>query len=161
MPTKKKKPNEYGKKPNGKNDTGRPSKLTPEVLAKLETYFKAAMTDEEACQLAEIHPSVLYRYCEEHPEFRDKKEWLKKDTTGRAKQVVRMAILDKDAKAAMWWLERKAKADFGNSTKIEMPEPVRVYVKDYEYENKVLDHIDAVTGDGTRKEHNTDQGQSD
>ena len=55
-------------------------------------------------------------------------------------------------------IERKAKADFGNTTKIEMPEPVRVYVRDYEYDKKVADHIDAVTGDGTRKKANTDQG---
>lgn len=151
----------YKKKPNGKNDTGRPSCMTPEVISKLETYFKAAMTDVEACQMAGIPIASFYRYCEENPDFRDKKEYLKQDTTGRAKQVVRMAILDKDAKAAMWWLERKAKADFGNSTKVEVSEPVRVYVKDYEYTEKVLDHIDAVTGDGTRKKDNTDQGQSD
>lgn len=144
-----------------KHPGGRPTKLTPEVLAKLDTYFMAAMTDEEACQLAGIDPSNLWRYCEKNPEYRKRKEMLKQNTTGRAKQVVRMAILDKDVKASMWWLERKAKAEFGNSTKLEMPEPIKVYVKDYEYDKKVLDHIDAVTGDGTRKKANTNKGQSD
>ena len=140
---------------------GRPEAITAQVLTKLETAFKAGATDTEACLLADIDPRTLYRYCEQHPKFSQKKERLKEDTKARAKQVVRMAILNNDPRVATWYLERKAKNEFGASTKLEIPEPVRVYVKDYEYDNKVLDHIDAVTGDGTRKQTDTNNGQPD
>lgn len=137
---------------------GRPEAINAAVLQKLETAFKAGATDTEACLMADIAPSTLYDYCQKHPKFAERKEALKEDTKARAKQVIRLAILNNDPKVATWYLERKAKDEFGNSTKLEIPEPVRVYVKDYEYDTKVLDHIDAVTGDGTRKQDNTDKG---
>ncbi len=147
----------YKKKANGKNATGRPDSMTPETIARLEDAFLSNNSDEEACLQAGVSTSAFYRYCEAHPKFRERKELLKKDNSAKAKKIVRMAILNNDVKAAMWWLERKEKAEFGNSTKLEIPEPVRVYVKDYEYDEKVLDHIDAVTGDGTRKENSPGQ----
>ena len=145
-------------RPPKKHPGGRPTVFTPSTIAKLETAFKAGATDTEACLMADINPATLYRYFEQNPGFREKTNALKEDTKIRAKQVVRMAILANDPKVATWYLERKAKDEFGNSTKLEIPEPVRVYVKDYEYDTKVLDHIDAVTGDGTRKQNNTDKG---
>lgn len=145
-------------RPVKKHPGGRPPVMTESVLQKLETAFKAGATDTEACLMADISPATLYDYCQKNPHFSERKEALKEDTKARAKQVVRMAILNNDPRVATWYLERKAKNEFGNSTKLEIPEPVRVYVKDYEYDTKVLDHIDAVTGDGTRKQTDTDKG---
>ena len=59
------------------NKGGRPSKMTPEVLAKLEHSFSLGLSDREACLYAEINPATLYRYCENHQEFCKRKELLK------------------------------------------------------------------------------------
>ena len=44
----------------------RPTKMTPEVLAKLEHAFKIGLTDAEACAYVGIDPSNFYRYQEKH-----------------------------------------------------------------------------------------------
>lgn len=68
-----------------KNKGGRPTKMTPETLEKLELAFWNSFTDEEACLHAEIDPKTLYRYCNENPAFASKKEILKKKPNLKAK----------------------------------------------------------------------------
>lgn len=69
---KNKKPNKYKKKENGKNDTGRPSVITQEVLLKLEQAFKMGCSDKIAYQHAGISMASFYKYKSENPEFAEK-----------------------------------------------------------------------------------------
>lgn len=56
---------------------GRPTKMTPSVLGKLEEGFLYGLTDEQACLYVDIHPDTLYEYCKENPKFSERKEILK------------------------------------------------------------------------------------
>lgn len=71
---------------------GRPSALTPVVIAKLEDAFVCGATHQEACAYAGIHPSSLYRHMEKNPEFRERISGLKGMLTLRAKMVIFEAL---------------------------------------------------------------------
>lgn len=103
---------------------GRPTVMTEEVLQKLEYAFMRGLTDLEACLFANIGTTTLYNYCEENPEFRERKEELKKNPTAKAKLNVYEAIENKDVDVSKWYLERKAKDEF--STKQEVSGDIKV-----------------------------------
>ena len=100
------------------NKVGRPTVMTDDVLDKLEMLFAKGLTDREACLIADINPSTLYNYCNDHPEFLERKELLKEQIKTQAKLNVAEAIEKKDIDMSKWYLERKAKDEF--STKQEI-----------------------------------------
>lgn len=116
------------------NKVGRPTVMTEELLQKLEYAFMRGLTDVEACLYADIGTTTLYNYCEENPEFRERKEELKKNPTAKAKLNVYEAIESKDVDVSKWYLERRAKDEF--STKQEVAANVT-------YEDKLKDVVDA------------------
>ena len=88
-----------------------------ERLTKLEQAFAIGCNDKEACAYAEITPDQLYYYTREvNPEFQAKKEELKEKPILKAKQTIFKGL--DDPINAKWYLERKAKAEFGNSLDI-------------------------------------------
>ena len=104
--TKKKSKNEYEK-------IGRPTKITPVVLVKLESAFAIGCSDVEACVFADISRDCLYDNIKKTPDFADKKEALKQNPILKAKQTIFDNL--NDNKTAQWYLERKCKLEFGNS----------------------------------------------
>lgn len=101
-----------------KNKVGRPSVMTKEMIGKLEMLFAKGLSDREACLIANINPSTLYDYCNEHPDFSERKELLKEQIKTTAKLNVAEAIEKKDIDMSKWYLERKARDEF--STKQEI-----------------------------------------
>ena len=99
---------------------GRPSKITESVLSKLEEAYTMGCSDREACLLAEISPSVLYRYQEKNPEFRERKQTLQKAMTIQARRVMKRDLEEGDSTAARWYLERKEKQEFSPKADIDM-----------------------------------------
>lgn len=97
---------------------GRPFKITPDILAKLEECFLKGHSDEEACIINEIDPATLYRYCQSHPNFASKKELLKNNPKLIARRNIFKRLEEGDAEFSKWYLERKAKDEF--STKQEV-----------------------------------------
>lgn len=93
-------------------NTGRPTVMTPEVIAKLEDAFSHAMTDEQACCIAGIGRDSLYDYIKKNPSFGDKKELLKKRIDIMAKHRLISAIDGGDVPSVKFWLERKCKDEF-------------------------------------------------
>lgn len=102
----------YTIRPDGKKDTGRPTKLTPETITKLETAFSLGCSDVEACLYADISKSALYEYQKAHPEFADRKELLKDKLVFKSRSVVAEALNNNDREMAKWYLERKKKNEF-------------------------------------------------
>ena len=86
---------------------GRPTKMTPEVIQKLETAFIAGCTDLEACCYADVGKSTLYDYCQEHPEFSERKETLKNQPIMQSRFIVQSALLDGDLNTANRVIDRK------------------------------------------------------
>lgn len=94
------------------NKGGRPTKMTSETIAKLEQAFSLGCSDLEACIYADVSPSILYRFQEKNPEFRERKEMLKQKLVLKARTVVAEALKNKDENTAKWYLERKARDEF-------------------------------------------------
>lgn len=98
---------------------GRPTVMTKATIQKLEDGFMKGLTDEQCCDYADISSSTLYNYCNEHPEFMEKKERLKNSPSVKAKINVVEAIESGDIELSKWWLERKNKAEFSTKQEID------------------------------------------
>lgn len=94
---------------------GRPTKITPEVIDKLEEAFSISCTDDEACIHAGIAPATLYKYQRKNPEFAERKEALKLRTNLLARKTIVANMTD--VGTAKWWAERKM--EFAPKSKIE------------------------------------------
>lgn len=109
---------------------GRPLVMTDDVLQKVEHAFSMGCTDKEACLYADIAPSTLYKYCEDHPDFSERKELLKDKPVLAARTVVVKAIESGDTKMAWLYLERKRAEEFGQRKKVEIEEKVHALTLD-------------------------------
>lgn len=96
---------------------GRPAKITPDVLAKLEEYFRKGLSDEKACFMADIAVDSLYRYIKKHPEFRDRKEALKARPDIDA-QVKIVDSIKENVAVAQWWITKRV-PEFKDTVKVE------------------------------------------
>ena len=90
-----------------KNVGGRPTVMTPEVIAKLEDAFSWGCTDLEACCNADISKDALYDYCNKYPKFSERKEVLKNQPVMKARRVVQAALDDDDINTAHKVIDRK------------------------------------------------------
>lgn len=90
---------------------GRPTVMTPEVLAKLEEAFAWGCSDVEACLWADIAPATLYKYQDSNPEYSERKAELKETPILLARKSV-VSNLSKDRELALKFLERKKKDEF-------------------------------------------------
>lgn len=86
---------------------GRPTKFTPQTIAKLEQAFLMGCTDLEACLFADVSKTALYNYQDANPEFVDRKETLKQNPVMKARQVILGALGDADVNTAHKVIERK------------------------------------------------------
>lgn len=107
--------------------------MTPATLQKLREAFLLGCSDREACFFAEISPSSLYAYQQHHPDFLEQKELWKADLTFKARRVVVDAINTGDLRVSQWYLERKAKDEFGLRTEHvgKNGEPIEFVLQDF------------------------------
>lgn len=95
------------------NQAGRPSVMDEDTVRKLEQAFQSGFSAATACHLSGISRSTFYEHLANDQEFSDKMSVAREWVTQQAKQVVVEAITNKDLRAAQWWLERKARHEFG------------------------------------------------
>lgn len=86
---------------------GRPSKMTPERVKKLEDAFLWGCNDTEACLYADISRQTLHNYQEKHPEFIDRKERLKTNPLMMAKRIQFEDLVGSDSTIAQKVIDRK------------------------------------------------------
>lgn len=98
-------------------DVGRPTVMTPQIIALLEEAFSWGCSDIEACLHANIGKTALYEYQKDHPEFTERKEELKENPILKARKSV-VNALDDDSELALKYLERRKKDEF--STRAEL-----------------------------------------
>jgi len=97
-------------KTKAKHPGGRPTVMTPEVIAKLEQAFAIDATVEEALSYAEIKRDAFYDYLKRNKEFGDRIADLRNRPILKARQTI-VKGLD-ESKNAQWYLERKRKVEF-------------------------------------------------
>ena len=97
---------------------GRPTVVTPEVLAKLEQAFGMGCSDKEACLYADISMDALYNYQNRRPDFAEWKALLKEKPVLKARNTVVTSLSDPET--AKWYLERKTKGEFNARQSMEL-----------------------------------------
>lgn len=99
---------------------GRPSDMTPPVVAKLIVAFNNGYNIGEACDYADIHRTTYYRWLEKDDQFSYKMSQAQAMPNRKAKEVVLSALNQGDISAAKWWLERKD-PEFKNKGELVVP----------------------------------------
>lgn len=129
-----------------KRPVGRPSTITPEVIAKLEQVFAMDGTVEEALSYAEIKPNAYYDYLNAHPEFSQRITDLRQRPLLKARQTI-IKSLD-NPKDAQWYVERKRKKEFAQRTELTGldGEPIKIAF-DKIFENGSSSITSEATGD--------------
>jgi hypothetical protein len=105
-----------------KKQIGRPTLINDDLVQKLEAAVRDGFSIDTACRLSGISRSTYYEHFRQDEDFSDKMKLAQEWTTQRAKQVVAQAIDKGDLKAAQWWLERKARAEFATNMPV-LPTP--------------------------------------
>jgi len=95
-----------------KQKYGRPTVITDDVIRKLEVAFAAGFGVTASCYYSGISTSTYYEHISLNKKFSDKMTLAQEFSTHRARQVILQAINNGDVKAAQWWLEHKARAEF-------------------------------------------------
>lgn len=95
---------------------GRPTKMTDDIIGKLEAAFMMWFTDEEACLYADIHVDTLYAYCKKNPEFSERKERLKKSLRAVVKSNLSRELIKWDKQVTQFFAETKMKEEFSRRT---------------------------------------------
>lgn len=99
------------------NIGGRPKVISEATVRKLEQAFKDGLSVSEACFVSGIGRRTFYDHKASNADFARKMELAKAYVTLRAKKVVVQSINEGNLTAAKWYLERKARNEFG-------PQPV-------------------------------------
>ena len=102
-----------GQNTNKNGTAGRPTVMTPEILAKLDKAFAIGCNDTEAIAFAGISKDAFYYYQDKHPEFAERKARLKEEPILKAKNTIVESL--SDPMHAKWYLERKRRDEFGSS----------------------------------------------
>ncbi len=97
-------------------EVGRPTKLTPETVTKLEEVFAIDGTVEEACFYAEISRNAYYEWIKANPALNDRFEALRQRPFLKARQTIVKAL--DNPHDAQWYLTRKKKVEFGDNVDI-------------------------------------------
>jgi len=97
-----------------KDKGGRPTKLTKEVVMKLEEVFAIDGTVEEACFYADISRNAYYEWIKNNPKLNDRFKALRNNPVLRARNRV-MKGIDESYQNAMDYLKRKKRLEFGDN----------------------------------------------
>lgn len=100
---------------------GRPFAITPEKREILISLLSDGMSQAKACQYVGVSEETLIQYKKKFPEFSERLENAKLETTKLAHKSVKVGML-KDWKAGAWWLERTEPERFQEKKTLEVSE---------------------------------------
>ena len=114
---------------------GRPEKITPETLNKLEEAFMHLFNDEEACLYANIGTTTLYSYQKQNPLFTERKCTLRLTPNLHAKREL-VSKIQNNLDQARWWAKnnKTMQEDFGEMQEVKYS---RTIAQKPEFENEV------------------------
>jgi len=112
-------------------NSGRPSVMTPEVLAKLDHAFSIDCSVIEACSYADISQDAFYDYQSKNPQFAERNRMLRQKPILKARNTIVAAL--NQPQHAQWYIARKRKKEFSerieNTTDITIKEEASPEVK--------------------------------
>jgi len=93
--------------------------VTSEVKNRLLHAFSIGCSDKEAVLYAGIGLTTLYDYQRQNPSFGEQKKNLKQNPVLMARKRV-VAEVSTNTSAAQWYLERKARSEFGQQVDVNV-----------------------------------------
>ncbi len=94
------------------NKVGRPSVMNEDTVRKLEAALCSGFSVTASCHFAGISTSSFYEHKALDNDFATRMKMSEDWATYRARQVILQAIDRGEVKVAMWFMERKARAEF-------------------------------------------------
>lgn len=85
----------------------RPTKITNEIVAKLEEAFRDDLTVEQSCAYAGIHKTTFYRHFSNDDDFATKMQRAKQYVYHLAKKNIIKSIKGGSVEDSKWYLNRK------------------------------------------------------
>ena len=104
----------YKIRKDGKTDTGRPTKKTPEVIKKLQEAYLYNCTDEEACAYAWISETALNDWKKKDEKFKERIHWAKQQyafAIKRASYKRATNIKTKDSTEILFRIDKRYKEE--------------------------------------------------
>jgi transposase len=110
--------------------TGRPSKLTPEVQARIIEALRAGNYQDTAAAYAGVSRTAFYRWMEQgaqpdaaqpYKDFRDAVEKARAESEVRNVALIQRAASDGTWQAAAWFLERSFQQRWGRKQELSGP----------------------------------------
>jgi len=98
-----------------KNKGGRPTKLDPITVKKLEEVFAMDGSVKEACFYADISTKTYYEWLKKNPELGNRFDALRQKPVLIARQTIFKDLKD-DVTTAKWYVERKRRNEFAQKT---------------------------------------------
>lgn len=103
-----------------KKPVGRPTKLTEEIVRKLEYAFQKDFNVTEACEYAGISRETYYEWQEKKKGFSDKMQFAKSNLKRKAKVNLADKIESGDIDTTKWYLERRAREEYSLKQNLEL-----------------------------------------
>ena len=92
------------KKPKSQHlPNGRPTVITPEIVAKLENAFAQGFNVTHACGMADISRDAYYGFIKKNPDFTDKIEWLRSKPYIKSILGINKLINEGDPQTIRWY----------------------------------------------------------
>ena len=98
---------------------GRPTKLSPEMVKKLEEAASVDATIEQMCFYAGIAEKTYYNWIDKNPELLQRLDSLRQRRPLKANQNITAAIENGDLALSKWELEKKQPDTYGEKVKLE------------------------------------------
>jgi hypothetical protein len=98
-----------------KHPGGRPTKMTPETIKKLEDVFMVNGSVVNACFMAGITTNTFYNYLKENPEYSDRIKALREMVALSAKRTLAQGVKE-DANLALKTLKNVLPNDYNEKT---------------------------------------------
>jgi hypothetical protein len=102
------------------------SKMTPEVIQKLEAAFAIGATVSEACDYADVSPATYYSWCQKNPELLERFDRMRTKLPLKAKENIARRIKGEsilgDIGLSKWLVERQQPENYAETIKLQSSE---------------------------------------
>jgi len=137
------------KKLPGSKSVGRPSKMTDEVIRKIEEVAALDGSVEEMAYYAGVHPDTIYAWLKENKVFSDRIKALRERPILKARQTIVKSL--ENAVTAQWYLERKKKREFAQRQEITGADGEKLFDEETTKKSKSVVRQFLGTGKAPRK----------